>query len=52
MNIHPGETVHGYLLESWTQHWSLIDGAWYRDAVAIRLSDGQRRLVSFLDAAA
>lgn len=52
MNIHPGETAHGYLLEAWTQHWSLIGGAWYRDAVAIRLSDGSRRLVAFLDGAA
>lgn len=49
MNINPGETVHGYQLEQWTQHWRKIDGTWYRDAVAIRLSDGQRRLVSFVD---
>lgn len=49
MSLNPGDTSHGYQLEAWTQHWSCIRGAWYRDAIAIRLSDGQRRLVSFLD---
>jgi hypothetical protein len=43
---------NGYTLVQWTQHWSLIDGAWYRDAVAIRHTDGARRLVSVLDGAA
>jgi hypothetical protein len=41
--------MNGYRLEQWTQHWSWIEGAWYRDAIAIRLADGQRRLVSVLD---
>jgi hypothetical protein len=49
MNTQPGDITHGYQLEQWTQHWRQIDGAWYRDAVAIRLADGQRRLISFLD---
>lgn len=42
-------TIHGFQIVQWTQHWSIIDGAKYRDAVAIRLSDGARRLVSVLD---
>lgn len=42
-------SVNGYKVISWTQHWSLIGGAWYRDAVAVRLADGQRRLISVLD---
>lgn len=43
------ETVHGYRIVQWTQHWRRIDGAWYRDAVAISPFDGQRHLVSFHD---
>lgn len=46
------ETVHGYRIVQWTQHWSLIGGAWYRDAVAVRLADGARRLIGVLDGAA
>lgn len=42
-------TIAGYEIVSWTQHWSRIHGAWYRDAVARRLSDGALRLVSVLD---
>lgn len=42
-------TVNGYEIVSFTQHWSLIEGAWYRDAIARRLSDGALRLVSVLD---
>lgn len=42
----------GYRVLHWTQHWTVIDGAWYRDAVAVRLADGQRRLISVLDVAA
>lgn len=49
MNLNPGEVSHGYQLEAWTQHWRIVNGRVYRDAVAIRLSDGQRRLVSFPD---
>lgn len=49
MNLNPGDTAHGFQLVAWTQHWTLIDGAWYRDAVAIRLTDGTRRRVAFLD---
>jgi len=43
------ETVHGFQIVQWTQHWSLLNGAWYRDAVAIRLTDGERRLISVLE---
>ena len=39
----------GYRVLQWTQHWSKINGAWHRDAVAVRLSDGQRRLIAVLD---
>jgi hypothetical protein len=39
----------GYRVLAWTQHWTIIDGAVYRDAIAIRLSDGQRRLIAVLD---
>lgn len=35
----------------WTQHYRLVDGRWYRDAIA-RTSDGQLRLVSYADTAA
>lgn len=42
----------GYVVLHWTNHWSIIDGATYRDAVAVRLADGQRRLISVLDVAA
>jgi hypothetical protein len=51
MNLNPGDETHGYRLEAWTQHWRCIGGTWYRDAHAIRLSDGQLRLVSFPDVA-
>lgn len=40
-------TISGYQVLNWTQHWRLIGGRWYRDAEAVRLSDGQLRLVSF-----
>jgi len=52
MNLNPGDVSNGYRLVQWTQHWSLIGGAWYRDAVAVRLTDGQPRLVAFLDVSA
>lgn len=39
-----------YVVETYTQHWRLIDGRWYRDAV-VRLSDGRRRLFAIPDAA-
>jgi hypothetical protein len=47
MTLTPGDSTHGYQLEAWTQHWRRIDGRWYRDAVAVRLSDGARRVVAF-----
>lgn len=42
-------SVSGYMIESWTQHWELIDGTWYRNAVAIRVADGQRRMIAVRD---
>jgi hypothetical protein len=39
-------TIHGYEIVNWTQHWTIIDGCVYRDAVAVRLTDGQRRLIA------
>jgi hypothetical protein len=47
----PLETVHGYRIVQWTQHWSKIDGYWYRDAIAVNLADGVTYSVSFLDEA-
>lgn len=38
-----------YRIIEWTQHYTLIHGAWYRDAVAVRLTDGTRRLIAVLD---
>lgn len=37
-----------FVIVNWTQHWSIIDGAYYRDAV-VRLADGSRRIYSFLE---
>lgn len=42
-------TVHGYKITSWTQTWEKIDGAWYRQARAVRLADGQARIVAVLE---
>jgi hypothetical protein len=39
-------TIHGYRIVNWTQHWTIIDGCVYRDAVAIRLVDGAPRLIA------
>ena len=36
------------MVVQWTTHYRLIDGVWYRDAIA-RRSDGQLREVSFRD---
>lgn len=35
-----------YDVINWTQHWRIINGRTYRDAVARRLSDGQLRLIA------
>lgn len=37
-----------YTVIQWSQHWRLIDGVWYRDAIA-RRSDGELREISVLD---
>lgn len=41
----------GYRVLQWTQTWYMDreTGAWYRKAYAVRLADGQRRLVGILD---
>lgn len=44
-------SITGYEIVQLTQHWRIIDGAVYRDAVARRLTDGQLRLISVLDEA-
>lgn len=41
--------VNGYKVIQWTQHWRIVRGRYYRDAIARRLTDGQLRLVSFPD---
>jgi hypothetical protein len=46
-----GMNTPGYRIVRWFQHWRLIDGAFYRDALAIRESDGTLREVSVLDEA-
>jgi len=40
-----------YTVVQWTQHYRMIGGAWYRDAIA-RRSDGALRLVAMIDEAA
>jgi hypothetical protein len=39
-------------LIEWTQHYRLINGRWYRDAVARRTADGELRIVAYPDTAA
>jgi hypothetical protein len=36
-------------LIEWTQHYRLINGRWYRDAVARRTADGALRIVAYPD---
>lgn len=42
--------THGYEVVAWTQHWIRIDGAWHREAIAVRLADGQPRRIAVRDA--
>lgn len=42
-------TPTGYEVLSWSQHWRRINGAWYRDAIARRLTDGALRAISVLE---
>ena len=39
----------GYQILELKQHWRILDGAYYRDCIARRLSDGSLRLISVLD---
>jgi hypothetical protein len=39
----------GFRLVNWTQHWRRIGSAWYRDAVAVSLTDGGLYTVPVLD---
>lgn len=41
--------VNGYEVLQLTNHWRLIDGAYYRDAIARRTYDGAIRCISILD---
>ncbi len=41
-------SIPGYTVLRWTNHFSIIDGAHYQDAVALRLADGQQRLIGVL----
>jgi hypothetical protein len=36
------------VLLSWTQHWRIVDGAFYRDAV-VRMPDGREAVMPVLD---
>jgi hypothetical protein len=42
-------TIKGFEFLHWTQHFRIIGGVIYRDAVARRLSDGSLRLVAVRD---
>ncbi|WP_280791036.1 hypothetical protein [Blastococcus sp. CT_GayMR16] len=42
-------TIRGYEVLQWTQHWRVVHGTYYRDAVARRLTDGAVRLISVPD---
>lgn len=33
------------VIQQWTQHWVLVEGEWYRDAV-VRLPSGRERVLS------
>jgi hypothetical protein len=39
----------GYDIVEWRQTWRIINGRYWRDCVARRLSDGELRLISVLD---
>jgi hypothetical protein len=44
-----GQHVHGYKIVQLSTHYRIIDGAVYRDAVAVRLTDNAVRAISVLD---
>jgi hypothetical protein len=39
----------GYRVIEWHRRYFKQDGAWYREALAVRLADGQRRIIGVLD---
>lgn len=39
-------TITGYRIIAWQQHWRLIDGHIYRDAIAVRITDGSLRTIA------
>lgn len=49
--MEPLETVNGYRIVQWTQHWRRIGTCWYRDAYAVHPVHGITYLVSFRDEA-
>lgn len=40
--------IEPYTVVQWTQHWCIIDGAFYREAI-VRLADGTHRLYAILE---
>lgn len=42
-------SISGYRIIAWQQHWRIIDGVVYRDAIAIREADGTVRAISVKD---
>jgi hypothetical protein len=45
------QSAPAFEIVEWTQHYRLVNGEWYRDAIA-RRPDGQLRLVSYPGTAA
>lgn len=44
-----GQIVDGYRIVQPSNHYRIVRGTIYRDAVALRLADGELRFVSFPD---
>jgi len=43
-----GKRAPRYVLLSQTNHWRIVDGAFYRDCI-VRMADGQRRVLAIRD---
>jgi hypothetical protein len=44
-----GQVIDGYRIVQPSNHYRIVRGTVYRDAAAVRLADGELRLVSFPD---
>lgn len=44
-----GQIIDGYQIVQPSNHYRIVRGTVYRDAAAVRLADGELRLVSFPD---